>query len=232
MSLVIDILILAIILVAVVVGCKKGFIKISVTAVGIVLSFIVAFAFSATVSNYFYDAILKDKMVSVVSNALEEQGNIAIDSAVDNLFSSNKMILKMSNICDVSADDIKLEISGDSSEIATVSQYIEGEVIRPTLTFMLRVVFVILLFIILSILFNLLSKLLSKTFSLTVAKKADPIVGGILGLFMGLILAFIFCILIDTAISLFPNGFIGISAETRDNSYLFRLINYISNWNI
>ena len=232
MSLVIDILILAIILVAVIVGYKKGFIKISVVSLGFVVSFVLAFTLSSTVANYTYDTFFKDKMVSTVNNALEKQGNVAIDTAIDELFSSNEMIIKMAEISEISADDIKPEITSNSNEITTVSQYIEQEVIKPSITFMLRIVFMILLFIILSLLFNILSKLLSKTFSLTVAKKADPIVGGILGLILGIVFSIMFCILLDSAISLFPEGFFGITAETRDASYLYRFVNYISDWNI
>ncbi|MBR4282407.1 MAG: CvpA family protein [Clostridia bacterium] len=232
MSLVIDVLLLAIILVAVIVGYKKGFIKISVVAVGFVVSFIVAITLSTTVANYVYDTFLQDKMVSTVSSSLEKQGNVAIDTAVDNIFSSDKMIIKMAKICNITADDIKPQLNAESSQITTVSQYIEGEVIKPTMTFMLRVIFLILLFIICSILFNLLSNLLSKTFSLTVAKKADPIVGGMLGFIIGIVIVFILTILLDTVISLFPDGIIGISTATRDGSYVYRFVNSISNWNI
>ncbi len=232
MSLIIDILILAIILVSVIVGYKKGFIKISVSAIGLILSFVLSITLSSTVAQWTYDTFIHEKMVSNVSASLEEQGNVAIDIAIDNIFSSDKMIFKMAKICGITADDVKPEISAESDEISTVSEYIEGEVIRPTLTFMLRLVAMILLLILLSVLFNLLSNLLSKTFSLTVAKKADPILGGVLGFVLGIVFALLLCILLDTAISLFPDGFIGITEETRDGSYLYRLVNNISDWNI
>jgi len=231
-SLIIDILILAIILIAVIVGYKKGFIKISVTAIGLILSFVLSITLSSMAAEWTYNSFIQEKMVSNVSAGLERQGNVAIDTAIDNLFSSDKMIIKMAKICDITADDIKPEISSDSQEVITVAEYIEKEVIRPTLTFMLRLIVMILLFILLSILFNLLSNLLSKTFSLTVAKKADPVLGGFLGLVLGIVFAFLLCILLDTAISLFPDGFIGLTEETRDGSYLYRLINYVSSWNI
>lgn len=232
MSLVIDVILLAIILAAIIVGYKKGFIKISVVAVGFVISFVLAIILSSTVANNVYDRFLQEKMVSTVSDTLEKQGNVTIDTAIDNAFSSDKMIIKMAKICNVTADDIKPELSETSNEITTVSQYIEDKVIRPTMTFMLRVIFMILLFILSSLLFNLLSRLLSKTFSLTVAKKADPVVGGILGFFIGIVIVFLLSILLDTVISLFPDGFIGITSATRDGSYIYRFVNNISNWNI
>ena len=147
MSLVIDILLLAVIFIAVFVGYKKGVIKISVVALGFVVSFILAITLSTTVANYTYDTFLQEKMVSTVSGSLEKQGNVTIDTAVDNIFSSDKMIVKMAKICNVTADDIKPELNAESNEIKTVSQYIEGEVIKPTMTFMSRVIFMILLFI-------------------------------------------------------------------------------------
>ena len=232
MSLVIDVILLAILFIAVIVGYKKGFIKISVVAIGFVVSFILAITLSTTVANYTYDTFLQDKMVSNVNTTLTKQGNVAIDTAIENAFSSDKMITKMAKMCNITADDIKSNISVETDEITTVSQYIEGEVIRPTMIFMLRVVFMILLFILCSLLFNLLSNLLSKTFSLTIAKKADPVFGGILGLFIGIVIVFILTILLDTFISLFPDGFIGISSATRDESYVYRFVNFISNWNI
>ena len=232
MSLVIDVILLAILFTAVIVGYKKGFIKISVVAIGFVVSFILAITLSTTVANYTYDTFLQEKMVDTVNSTLTKQGDVAIDTAVENAFSSDKMIIKMAKICDVTADDIKANVSAETDGITTVSQYIEGEVIRPTMTFMLRVVFMILLFILCSVLFNILSNLLSKTFSLTVAKKADPVLGGILGLFIGIVIIFISTILLDTVISLFPDGFIGISSATRDGSYVYRFVNSISDWNI
>lgn len=232
MSIVIDVILVLILLICTLIGYKKGFIKISVTAIGLIASVILSIILSSTVATWTYETFIEEKMVTTISEGLEEQGNASIDEAIDNLFSSNKMINKMAKICDIAPEDVKPEISSDSKGVATVTDYIEQEVVRPTFTFMLRVISMVLLFIITSLLFNLLAKLLSKAFSLKTTKKADPLFGGILGLLLGLVFAILFCILIDTLISLFPDGFIGITSQTRDNSYIYRLVNSVSKWYI
>ena len=182
MNFIIDLILLLIIGFSVFSGIKKGFIKIAISAIGIILSFVLAFSLSAVAATWTYETFVGEKLTATIEKNIDKQRDQSVDEKVDELFASNKMVERMANMCGVTADEVKDTLSDGST--GTIAEQIEDKIIAPAMTFLIRIVYLLILLVILLILTKFLAGLLSKALTISLIGTVNTALGSVAGLIL------------------------------------------------
>ncbi len=225
MSIIIDLILVAIILVVVLISAKQGFVRTVVGAVGFVAAVVIAFTFSKPLAEVTYDKFIEPPIV----NSISETASGTVTDTVDGVWSNlPSLITDNSESFGFSKDSIKGSLSESTSDniketISNVSQ----TAIKPIFTNLCSTVYAVILIIVLLIIVRLLAKLLNKAFSFSVVGKLNITLGGVLGLAKGLVIALIVCEVIVLVISFTKNGIWIFNNENISNTYLFKFLTNI-----
>ena len=225
MSIFIDLILIAIILLVVLISAKQGFVRTVVGAVGFVAAVVIAFTVSKPLAQVTYDKFIEPPIVNSITETASGTVTDTVDGLWDNLPS---LITDNSESLGFSKDSIKGSLSestGDNIKdtISNVSQ----TAIKPIFSELCSTIYAVILIIALLIIVRLLAKLLNKAFSFSVVGKLNTTLGGVLGLAKGLVIALIICEVIVLVISLTQNGIWIFNNENISNTYLFKFLTNI-----
>ena len=228
-SLVIDLIVVAIIAVAVLISVKRGFVKSAVELAGFVLAVVLALTCSSPLATLTYDKFIKESVETTVRDSITNAvGDVAEDidmsafedvwDALPDFFTNN------SDEFGISKEEVKNDlISVDTTQVENAAVEIADSVARPVLTTILEAAIALLIFFIVSSLAKLLSGPLNKLFSISVIGKINKLLGGILGVIQGVIWSCAICSIICLIVSFTPNGFLIFTPEAIETTYLFKI---------
>ncbi len=198
MQMFLDLVLLAVIVIFIVLGAKKGFIRALLDGFSTLIAGVLAYLFSETASQYAYDAFVRNMVRSSLSNALNSTTNDfgSISEKVEILIdkipeSAINFSAKFGFNVDAVADSIIKSTPGDKEVlIDTIMTDIADKIMLPlveTITFIvLLVVFVLVLAVIIRLLDSVIKKI-------PVVKETDKVFGGLLGVLKGVIVVFVVC---------------------------------------
>ena len=225
MNVVFDIICLAILVLVILSGARKGLASMAVSCIGTVLAVILALSLSAPAAELAYNAVFEKKIQVEVDKAVAEGSQSPIDSAdqtAEFLIDENGSVARLFKTFGISDDDVKKAISGETTE--KIRQNIIVNVIKPPLLSLLKTVMTVLLATVFLIAVAIVSRLTRKVFKLTPFKGVDRGLGGILGLIEGLVIVYLFVMLIKSLTVALPNGFCGLTAENLNLSTAYKLM--------
>jgi len=225
MSFLIDLIIVAIIALAVIISAKRGFVRTAIEVAGFVLAFLISVNLGNAISNFTYDKVIEPAIVSAVSEKTAESASSAIDSMWDAI---PDILTKNGEAFGISKETLsdKLENTKDNTE--TIATDISQTAIKPIATTFLSSLFSLVLFVVLLVVVGILAKAINKLFSFSVIGKLNATLGGILGIPKGLVLGYVFCILLTVLFFFAPDGIWVFTRENADKSYLYSLLMFFS----
>lgn len=219
MSIVLDLVVLAIILFTVFMSARRGFVRVAVEVVGFIAAVFITFTISTPLGNITYDKIIEPPIVSSVSTAAGESTSQVVDKAWDSL---PEFIKSNSEKIGISKESIDKSIennigSGAESAVKAASQ----NAVKPVVVKFLTLIYSVFILIILLFLVKILAKFINRLFSFSLVGTMNRVLGGILGIPKGIIIAIAFCLVISLAVSFTSGGFLIFTKDAIEGSWFF-----------
>ncbi|MBQ3817418.1 MAG: CvpA family protein [Clostridia bacterium] len=222
MSIVIDVLILAIIIICAYISAKHGFVRSVIEIAGFLAAVWITFLVASPMANYCYDKFIHKEIVNSATDAAESYGEKSSNAIWDSL---PEVIKNNSERIGISSEDfIEKTVSGISSGAKSSVEAASKEIIKPVIVKVLGLLFSVIILIILMIIVKFLAKLLNKLFSFSIVGKLNRMLGGIAGAAKGVIVAFAFCLVISLIISFTKNGIFFFTEENIDKTVIFKFL--------
>lgn len=227
MSIILDLIVLAIIVITVLISAKRGFVRTLIELLGFIAAVFISFTISTPLANTTYDKIIEPSIISTVTSAADTAADNSAAAAVDSFWNEMpgwiKGGIEKAGISKESLDgSITANIgNGVQSAVESASQ----NVIKPAVTSTLALIYQVISLIILLALVKPLARLINKLFSFSVIGTANRVLGGVVGVPKGMIYAVAFCLLITLAVSFTQNGFLIFTGEAMEKSLFFSFVN-------
>lgn len=227
MSIILDLIVLAIIVLTVLISAKRGFVRTAVELVGFIAAVFISFTISTPLANTTYDKIIEPSIVSSVTSAagtvMEDSSVAAVDGFWDGMPTWIRNGIEKSGVSKESLDGIITANIGNGvqSTVETASQ----SVIKPVVTGTLSLIYQVIFLIVFLALVKPLAKLINKLFSFSIIGTANRVLGGVVGIPKGIIYAIAFCLIIMLIVSFTGKGFLIFTSEAMEKSHFFSFIN-------
>lgn len=224
MGTVIDLLLVAVLIILVIFGARKGFARTLFSFLAKIASVIIAYVVSDMYADVVYEKFFKESVVG------------ALESNVDSTLASGDISMQISSVWENLPDFLKrigeaflidpLAINGQIDDInlsGEIASSLEQVFAGPLATVVCRIVLFALVSFISSILLSVIVNLICKVVRLPVLRSADKLIGAALGLLNGLVSVFIISF-VFTIVS----GFITNEAFTEivNSSYIINIFAY------
>lgn len=226
MSIILDLIILAIIILTVLISAKRGFVRTAVELVGFIAAVFISFTISTPLADTTYDKIIEPSVVSSVASAADTAADNSV-ATVDNFWNELPEWIKNGvGKAGISKDSLNGSISENiGNGVQSAAESASQSVIKPAVTSILSLIYQTIILIVLLALVKPLAKLINKLFSFSVIGTANRILGGAVGIPKGIIYAVAFCLIITLAVSFTNNGFLIFNDETMKQSVFFSFVN-------
>jgi uncharacterized membrane protein required for colicin V production len=225
MSIILDLVIIAIVLVTAILSAKRGFVRTATELVGFIAAVYLAFTLSVPAANFVYNKMVEPALMKGIEEKIAQAstnvGNSAIEALPD--FIENNL-----DKFGVDANTLS-SMAANAAQPATV---LSENVIEPMLTGIFKAVFSILIFIIFTFVVKLLAKLLNKIFSFSLVGALNKTLGFVLGTVKGLVFASIFCAIVVLIASVAGNGFLIFSSKAVNGSFICGFLTNLTGINI
>ena len=231
MNILLDIIIIAIIGITAFISAKRGFVRALISAVGFVLAIILAFSLSgpiaASVTENYVKPVVEEQTLSILSNASGENLNTVSENLWNELPDFVINAVASAGLTEESiSDSISKSTAKTTEDLAT---HITDTLFIPIVESLIKAIITLVLFLILMVLVLFLSRVLNKLFSGFIFGKFNSLLGGALGILKGVVFAAVFCLVISALVGLSDKGFLSITNDTIDSTYIFiRILNVLS----
>ena len=215
MKFIIDIIIVAIIIFSVLIGAKKGFMKIFLSVVAFLLSVYLAYSFSPIVAEFVQTKFVAPKITESISESIgtgTEKIREAIPSIVLN--NADKVGVDIDSFINTASN------STTDSALEIAENFVETHV-NPLMIKAISAVAAIVLFLVLSALLSLVAKIINKIIKSSPADSFNKFGGALLGAVNGLIFAAALCLIISVILNFSSDGFLIVNSENANNSLFY-----------
>lgn len=193
MAYILDGAVILILIVAVAVGCHRGFFKSLILLVGSLVAMVLAGLLSTPLASFTFDSFISKGLQESITAKIEETGSGSVaegmEAALNELPDSISHALQAYvGTPDQIVDAVRDSLSGSASSAA---ETVVTVVIRPVAVALLGFLLFFILFILLMVVVRLLARLVKQIARLPVLKQADGLLGGLLGLVEGALLVLV-----------------------------------------
>lgn len=200
MSLFLDLVLLAVLVIFVVLGAKKGFVKALLDGFSTLIAGVLAYTFLDPASQYAYDSFVRGILRRRLSNALSSNANDynSVSEKVEELIVnipdsaitfSEKLGFNVSQML----ESIVKANSDKEVLIDTIMSDIIDKIMMPLVETVTLVVLFVLFILALAIVVRMLDGIVKK---IPVVKETDTIFGGILGVLKAVVVIFVVCVIL------------------------------------
>ena len=216
----IDILLLAILVILIIRGQRKGFIRMLLETVGYIASSVAAWFVSNKFAAVVYDSYFKAGVVRGIKSRFSEDGSMdALNAAFYSIPSNLRGIAEKIGF---NAESLTQKFSDSDT---TTANAIEQTVVGPIVTVVLKILLFIVVFVLCSIIFKFLISIISRVTKLPVIKSVDGVMGAVLGLLNGVIVVVSIAAIIFAVTGIIDNDAI---TEKVSGSYIIQFVEKLS----
>ena len=226
MSAVLDLLVVAVLVISVIVGYKRGFVKSLLRLTGSLISLVLAVVLASPLGSFFNDAFVSDWLSSSAQGKLEEQLS-AMGGSFDTLFDS--MPEEFSGLIDhfgVGKNDMEQQYEQMAAEDKTdglIAEELADYLTQGAAKAISYVLAFLLVYIVSYILIKLLSRLIDPIFRLPLLHTANALLGAVLGVLVAVVFLWVAALLIEHVVPyLFGNDSIFHDGFSAENTLLYR----------
>lgn len=227
MSIILDIVFVAIVVLSTLIASKRGFIKVFFNLVGVVLALFIAMQFSVPSAQFVYDTFVEKSVHKSVVQTVEETAVSTTDSLYDAMPESVISITEKLNINLKPILDSQIE-QGTSNISVRVADVVTEKVVEPFAVKLASIILFMLLFIISLILIKVIVKALNLVSKLPILKSANKTLGAVVGVLQGVCICVILCFVLTVITSIMAEGLFGIKKEVLDASFVYKIFNVIN----
>lgn len=221
MSIILDLIIVAIVVFAAVTSAKKGFVRTAIELFGFILAIILSFTLSTPVSELAYDKFVGPSVVESITESIDTE----TDSTIDDIWEELPFYVTNSGFSDVTKEELAESIKNSTEdETIAVAEHISQTVVKPNAVKVISIFISAILVIVLSILIRILARFVNKLFTFSLIGKINTVLGGVLGVGKGIAYSVIFCVIISLIISFTKDGFLIFTYDAIESSILFKFI--------
>lgn len=212
----IDILLLAILVILIIRGQRKGFVRMLLETVGYIASLVAAWFVSNKFASVLYNSYFKEGVARGIESRFSEDGTMdAFNAAFYSIPSDLRGIAEKIGF---NAESLTQKFS--DKEITTADA-VEQVVVAPVVTIVLKALLFIVVFLVCSILIKFIISIVSRATKLPVIKSVDGVLGALLGLVSGIIVVVLIAAIIFAVIGIIDNDAI---TEKVANSYIIQFV--------
>ncbi len=221
MSIVIDLIILAIILICAIISAKYGFTRTVIELVGFIAILIFVNSVSTPIAEKIYDLKIEPSIIS----AVQKDSNDGTENITDNVWDAiPKLIRSNSSVSKYKDKFIDTIDKNVSNGIQTAAVKASDKIVKPTAIKIISLIVSILLFTVLNILVKFIAKLLDKIVKHSFAKGLNRRLGFIIGIPKGIIISLVFCLILIFVVDTTKNGIWIFNEKSVNNSYVIILV--------
>lgn len=222
MSILIDLIIVAIFVLMIIISARQGFVKALTRLIGFAVVIAVVAVAVNPLADLTYQKAIEPSIVNAAGDLVIEGGDRAADSVWESL---PTFITDNADDFGISKDKISNVVSDDTKiDAKETLQKISQELIKPAVVTVLEIFYSVILIIVLLFFVRIIANFLNKLFSFKLVGKINRFLGGALGVVKGLIIALIFCNAISLIVKFVPNGLWIFNSENIANAYIFNLL--------
>lgn len=186
-----DIILVAVVLIALLTGWKRGFFRSMMDLVGTMLVLAAAIWLSGIAAQWTFQEMLRGPMVAQVSEALQITST---DNAADAVFAALPSVLSGAlELYGITADTVNQAIANTSGSAAAAAV----DLMAPAIISILKGVFVLILFVFLMVIMRIITRAICRVFRLPLLRQLDQGLGAILGAVQGLVVVFLLCFCVE-----------------------------------
>ncbi len=220
MSIILDVIVVAIILLVTFLTMKRGFVKSIIGIVSLVLTLLIISAVSNPISTFIYDSMIDNPVQNFVVEKLEEQDQ-KNDEVVNSVWNSlPKFITSTAENSGITTDHIG-NIIKDDRDNKTIAVQFSHNVVRPAAISIISLAVNIILFVILTIIFRILSKVICKLFKAPVLKQVNKGLGLVLGVIKGIVIASLACVIISYIAAFSDASYVLLNSDIIEETIIF-----------
>ncbi len=221
-----DASVILILLICVLWGYRRGFVKSAVQTLGCVAAIVLAFVLSSAVAECVFDLVIEKPLKEYTTEQVVDTAGAAIETQIDLIMKDlpgwTKTVLAKTGYG--STEDILQQWNPDSA--ATASDLVD-DLIRPPVVAVIRLVAFLILFLVLMVVVSLLSKVARRIFRLPLLRQLD----GTLGLVTGAIQGVLWVFGLVTVLQLYVSLSTGDGVITQDMLRDTTLVRIVMDWN-
>ncbi|MEE1010669.1 MAG: CvpA family protein [Acutalibacteraceae bacterium] len=216
-SIAIDVVFVAIIVICIILGRKKGFIRMVLSLVALIASWIVANKFAPAASQWLNDNFIREKAIALLTEKLTaviENGSREIIEAIP------EYIINAAKLADISFESILTSAGEPSVAAENIFSACETTVVLPVLEFIMFIA----IFIAVSIVLSVVVRLADKLFDLPVLKNLNKMLGAAIGAVKGVCYAGVLGVILNAASYITSDSKV---AEAINGSYIQTFISFL-----
>ncbi len=216
-SIAIDVVFVAIIVICIILGRKKGFIRMVLSLVALIASWIVANKFAPAASQWVNDNVIREKAIALLTEKLTaviENGSREIIEAIPGY------IINAAKLADISFESILASAGEPSVAAENIFSACETTVVLPVLEFIMFIA----IFIAVSIVLSVVVRLADKLFDLPVLKNLNKMLGAAVGAVKGVCYAGVLGVILNAASYITSDSKV---AEAINGSYIQTFISFL-----
>lgn len=225
-AIVLDLIVAAVLIVAVWLGIRRGFIKAVIGLIGVIAAAVLAAMLMGPLSTMVYDNFIEPPLTQAVENAVARGSELAFSSLAEQLNHAMEGMPELLRSL-LQADGTLPNTDGAAIPTAELSAMIL-EALSPLCLAATGIVLFLGLFLVLFIAAKILGGLLDKVFStLPVLKQANGLLGGVVGLAEGVLVVMVLGLVLELYMT-----FAGADALiTREHLSATFLVKWCREWN-
>lgn len=226
MSIILDIILVAIFAAYVFFAAKKGFVRTLLELVAVVAAIFLSFQISPVISQTVYDGFVEKEIVATLEEQISEnvdalsvteKTNAVLDSIPD-------FAVSLAASAGVEISTIKEQISSQKIDSQNLAQSLVDKIAEPIVVGALTIIIFILLAVVLMIALKFVAKLVSKLFDIPLVKSVNRSLGGVLGAIKGVLVVIVIC----TALRFIFGGGDGELSVAVNDSFVVGLLDEIN----
>ncbi len=204
-SFVFDIILVAIILLCVFIGMKKGAMKVILSLVAFVVAAYLAYALSSPFAAFVNNKFVEPAVIRSVDSAISRTSE-SIEDALPDFIADN-------------AETFGINL--DSGSIVNATDFVQKSV-SPAVVKVVSSISMFIIFIVLAIALNFVASLLNKIIKVSFLGGLNKLLGGIFGALTGCIILIVVCFVLKYAVYLSGDEAKLITKAVLDNSIFFK----------
>lgn len=226
MSIILDVILVAIFAAFVFFAAKKGFMKTLLELVAVIAALALSYQFSSTLAKGVYDSMVKDNMITAIEEQIDDNVDIstAAKKAEVTIDALPEFVVSVASSVGVDVDSIKSKIISENLNSSNIATELVEKVAEPIVIGALKIVSFILLSVILIFILKFAAGFISKLFDVPIVGTANRVLGGLLGACKGVVVLVFICTVLDF---IFANGD-GELATAVNESYVIGLLDNIN----
>ena len=217
MNIIIDLAFVALLVISIIDGRRKGFVKIILSLAAMVVTWLVASSLSLPVAEWANEAFVGDWLTKSIEGAVADS---VVNGSDAILASIPDYITALAQAAGISLEELAVQL-GNTVDPAAAAEKIYGAIENNLVISALRIISFFALYLVMNWVTSIVIGLIGKVFRLPVLKGINKLLGSVVGAFKGIFIAAIISIILGLAAMVVPETAF---AQALDGSVIYGIL--------